>query len=201
MAIKDLHKEIQQLKTELRELRPSRYFESKYKEYAKLLDQVYTLQQKRQQFEDDHYDEYSEHLHTLQNKIQELESIKVAAQKESAIKIPQEIEYWFYTHYCSGTSFGYGSNRNNIKIVYLSPDKKYGIVTNKGSVGWVGIGTFEYHKSSHWVIKINIDIKQSHLTRNNHYGEIEGRLTKEKKQDMLNLIDQLRKEDESKISE
>ena len=87
-----------------------------------------------------------------------------------------------------GVDFGYGG----IKIVWHSDDERFVIITNKGATAGQGtaMGTHGYHyaPTEHWLV----DTKEGnsfHTTTK--YFPVEGRLTKEKKQQMIERIKEL----------
>lgn len=114
------------------------------------------------------------------------ESLEKTKRKE--LEIPEKIENWF-REYISGVDFGYGG----IKIIYVSPKQRYVIVTNTGAMA--STGSFwnpSYHQSSHWFVEVG---SQQYRNSLNRVEKIEGRLTKEKKQEMIKKILELEKDE------
>lgn len=111
--------------------------------------------------------------------------------KKNELIIPDEIVKWF-REYGSGVNFGY----NGIKIVWISKDKRWVIITNKGGTAGTGtaMGTASYYYAvtEHWLACVD---KGRYLDRpTNCFGRIEGRLTKELKNKLINSIPEFEKE-------
>jgi hypothetical protein len=90
-------------------------------------------------------------------------------------------------HRCmSGTDWG---SSKPFSIKWTSEDERFFIVTLKGHNGWAGIGTTSYNPSEHYLIDINKDNKDKrgfNLFKSISVGlEIEGRLTKEKQDELI----------------
>ena len=114
----------------------------------------------------------------------QLEELKI----KNSLTIPESINKWF-NDYKSGVDFGY----KGIKIVWISDDNKW-VIISQGGTTYISDRTGpKYGCSEHWLAKANggrwsdgnsfcsID---GRWTR----GSIEGRLTKEKKNNLINLI-------------
>jgi|ERR1700723_3547791 len=108
----------------------------------------------------------------------------IELQKERGIKISPEIEKWFYK-WQSGVNFGY----NDPKIVWISDDEKFVIITNKGGTAGqgtaMGTGGYYYSNTEHFLASTQ---HGSYLDNNHSMFKIKGRLTKENKQKLIEYI-------------
>jgi len=88
-----------------------------------------------------------------------------------------------------GTDWG---SKNPFSIKWMSDDERFFIVTRKGHNGWAGRGCTSYNPSEHYLIDINKDNKDErgyNLWNLIKVGlEVEGRLTKEKKEELIKRI-------------
>lgn len=113
--------------------------------------------------------------------------------KKREIDVPEEIYKWLHGDFAVGIDFGYGGASKNLKIVWLSDDKKFAIVTNKGGEYWSGIGFQNYGRASHWGVEVFGD-SYAKISPNFITSQIEGRLTKVLKQQLIDEINEYRKQ-------
>lgn len=127
----------------------------------------------------------------LMDAIRECKNDIADAKKKNEIEIPDELKQW-WRKYGSGVNFGYGG----IRIVWISEDKKWVIITSKGGTAGtgtpMGTGGYYYAPSEHWLACTKLG---EYMGRpQNYFGRIEGRLTKERKKELINQIPQFEKE-------
>lgn len=125
-------------------------------------------------------DKISDEISSLKEELREMK-------KSRELKISPRLEQWL-KDYNRGVDFGYGG----IKIAWFSKDERFVIITNKGGTAGqgtaMGAGGYHYSPTDHWVI----DTKEGNSYHNTkQHFRIEGRLTKEKKQEMIDRIKEL----------
>jgi hypothetical protein len=149
-------------------------------EIRKLKDEIKDIYQRAEDVRRNFVKENEITIQQKREKIAELEK-SIEPKKRKELEIPENIQEWF-RQYTSGINWGYGG----IKIVYVSPKQKYVIFSNKGAMG--STGSFwrpEYFPSKHWIV--NTEVKRG-FGLGDRIMEFEGRLTKEKRQEMINYI-------------
>jgi len=171
-------------------------------EYLELMKKVRDIKDKwfkeKEPVRDDLYSQ-------IQLTKQDLEAVK----NKNKLHIPIEIEEWF-RRYSSGIDFGY----KPLKIRWISDCENWVIVTNPGGTAGtgtaMGTGGYYYGSAEHFLARVGngeysralVDLntsEESYEPENsypgwNQYGEVEGgRLTKETKQKLIDMIPQLEK--------
>ena len=119
----------------------------------------------------------------LSTKIKKLNEELVKEKKRKELKLSDRVNDWF-GNYENGIDWGYGG----LKIIWLSEDENWAIITCKGATAGggtaMGTGGYYYSPSTHWIA----DVRGGYNALRNKFMEIEGRLTKEKKKEMINYI-------------
>jgi len=110
-----------------------------------------------------------------ETKIKELKDVKTTVYSE-------RITSWF-ARYQSGVHFSGG-----LKITWVSEDENWVIVSNGGGIAGQGTaqgtGGYYYSGSEHWLT----DTKGTWIRGSRRLGTVQGRLTNEKKQELINKI-------------
>jgi len=135
---------------------------------------------------------YIEKKRSIRDRIGELkiQLAKIHTQKE--LSLSYKLQKWRY-QYKSGIDWGY----SKLKIIWTSEDERYLILTITGATAGtgspMGTGGYYYSPSEHHLI----DTHLSASTGRNRYGktiaEITGRLTKDKKQELLDRLEEYKK--------
>jgi len=137
-------------------------------------------------------DSYFTVIEVKRDKIIALKRALKEEKLKKELKIPDCLSSWLF-EYKRGVDWGYGG----LVIVWISDDGRYVIVTNKGTVTGTGTamgsGGYYYAKAEHWAVDTKCMV-----TYHAHSSKIadlvvKGRLTKAKKQQLLDAIDEYKK--------
>lgn len=126
--------------------------------------------------------------------IREYAKYIIEIQKQKQIVLSPKVNQWF-TNWKRGVHFGY----EDPKIVWISENEEYVIIAIKGGTAGqgtaMGTGGYYYSKTQHYIASLKV---QRTYLDSNYYGQVNGRLTKEAKQKLIGLIEQLNQKIESK---
>ncbi|MCK9543664.1 MAG: hypothetical protein M0R03_16720 [Novosphingobium sp.] len=127
----------------------------------------------------------------LQNEIGDLTNQLKEIKSKRELKISERLQKWLIK-YKSGVDWGPGGLI--IKEIY-GEDERFVLINNPGHEYWSGIGS-SYGRSSWWIADTFID---KGATGQENFGrlmgkEIEGRLTKEKKKELLDVLEKYKKQ-------
>lgn len=180
MKIKELKTEIERLEVEHSDL----------SNYRKNIDGYEELENKITKMRTDYLNSNYKRKEEIRKWILDYKKEIKSIQEGNKIQVPSEIDKWFY-RYHSGVDFGYGQ----IRISWISKNNEWIIVSSPGSITGTGtaMGTGGYYTSptEHWLANTT---KGTYI-ENNYYPirKIEGRLTKEKKAELIAMIPEAEK--------
>lgn len=191
---KELKELISSLGEEIRELKYGKKYQQIEKEYR----------EKQKAF----FEEVQPQLQELNTKLENLlEEQRELRKKKEPLKISNRLAKWL-REYSRGVDWGYGGLL--IREI-LDPEERFVIITNPGSTAGQGtpMGThgYYYSKTMHWVADTfvegsswgshqqNLEIKGKYILSNGRVmrKEVEGRLTKEKRQILLDAVEEYKK--------
>lgn len=118
-------------------------------------------------------DDLNKRQKEIQIRIQELQK------SNRKFQVPEDIQKWLDKDYQRGINFV-----SKLSLVWISDDRKYGIVRWPGAVHWHGRGTFGYDPSEYYGVEI-FGSAGNRITNINKY---QGRLTKEMKEEIIKDI-------------
>lgn len=107
--------------------------------------------------------------------------------KKRGLEISEELETWVKKVWGKGANWGYGNEP--LKIVWVSDDEKYLIITNKGSMYASGLN-YNYGKATHMAVRA-----MQGTWHDQPIDEVEGRLTNAKKERLIIAIEEHRKDE------
>jgi len=177
LEIENLEKQIDDIK-DIRKQRP---------DIAILEDQVRAMKQSYMQ-------EIESSVTCWRSDIQYLKKELENRKKDGEIYLNERISKWF-RQYIGGIDWGY----KDPKIVWISPDERFAIITSPGGTAGtgtaMGTGGYYYASSTHWLT----EIKEGYAYFGRRTGvageaskwlEHEGRLTKEVKEKMIKFAEE-----------
>lgn len=189
---KELKEEIQFLGDELRKLRKSPYKDKIYLKHKEKADErIEKLLEEQEPKENEIY-----------GKLAELRKELEKRRLSKKIQLSKYLEDWLY-QYMSGIDWGY----KKPFIAWHSEDERFVILTHPGqTVGQgtaMGAGGYHYSSSDHHLIDTKVDARGIRNTQHIKLGYkigsyVEGRLTKEKKQILLDRLEEYKKENKIK---
>lgn len=160
---------------------------SNKQDYRKNCPKIVELEKEIRQIKEKYFEDNQLTINCWENDLQVLKVELKKKKAEKALFIPEKLEKWFQT-YILGIDWGYGG----IKIVWISPDERFVILTNTGSTGGqgtvMGANSYYYSNSEHYLIDTLIAEK----FRKNNNGKLKehtGRLTKDIKLEMIKLAE------------
>jgi hypothetical protein len=117
----------------------------------------------------------------------EIDQLKKGTPKPKA-ELSPKLQAWL-DQYMRGVDWGY----NGCKISWQSEDERYVIFTHVGSKQWSERGAQRYYASTHCLIDTQIECTKGMHAQSNKMGqkisaEIEGRLTKEHKENFMKTL-------------
>ncbi len=173
-----IRKDITELQKEIIDIRGEMF---KNKELKELQKKIHFIKE-----------EYDEKAKQCYERIYKLKEELRKTKEKKLIKIPEYLRDWL-VEYQKGVDFGSGE----LKIVWFSEDGRFVILTRPGFVGWAARGEQSYAKAEHWAV--DTESSKSYLEKYRMKGKklelkFEGRLTKEKKQQLLNEIEQYKRD-------
>lgn len=175
---KDINQEIKNLENQIDDTRNIR----------KHRPEIVELEKKIQDIRDKYHEETDSLIVCWRSDIAQLKKELKNKKEDGQIQLSEKIQKWF-RNYLNGVDFGY----KDPKIVWISPDERFVIITSPGGTAGtgtpMGTGGYYYAASTHWLSEIIEG--QSYLSRgNSKFLEHEGRLTKEIKEKMITLAEQ-----------
>lgn len=182
---KEINQEIRNLENQIEDIRDIRKNRPEYAELEKRMEEI------RREYRE----ETESQVDVWRSDIQALKKEITRKKEDNKIQLSDRVQQWF-RKYKSGVNFGYTPPR----IVWISEDEKYVIITSPGSIGGqgtaMGTGGYYYSGSEHWLTEI---IEGGTYTGSFSRGidspkwlTHEGRLTKEIKQKMIAFTEELR---------
>lgn len=157
------------------------------KNYRKNCPKIVELEKEIQQLRQQYFEENQSTIDCWESDLEALKDELKKKKSEKALYIPEKLEKWF-RKYKSGVSFGYGG----IKIIWISPDERFVILTCPGATAGtgtaMGTGGYYYALSSHYLV--DTLESDSHVGRNSYMKEVEGRLTKDAKKELIKLAEE-----------
>lgn len=188
---KQINDDIRAIEAQIDDIRDVR---KHHPELVELEKNVYEIKQK-------HFEESQSLISCWNSDIDALKKELKRKKEENSIFLSENVEKWF-RKYLGGVNFGYKSP----KIVWISEDERYVIITSPGGTAGtgtaMGTGGYYYAPSSHWLTEIiegGTYMGRSHRGINSpKWMEHEGKLSKEIKQKMIDYTEELRntKQDE-----
>lgn len=185
----ELKDRIKEIGEEIRNLRRAHWDD---KEYIKLIEKANKIKEKLENKNDKKIDK----LRNEQSKLmEELEDKKLSKR----IQLSPYLLNWL-KQYMQGVNWGY----KNPFIVWHSDDERFVILTHPGQTSGqgtpMGAGGYYYSASDHSLIDTKLDSRGLHLNKLGYkIGEyVEGRLTKEKKQILLDRLEEYKKQNKIK---
>jgi len=194
---KSIKDQISQTEKEIADLRDIR----------KNLPEYVALEKKLYKMREDYFDSVHSSINAKEDDVRMLKQQLKRIKAEKELELPERVQHWFDV-YERGVNWGYGG----IKVVWISDDGRWVIITNKGGTAGtgtaMGTGGYYYAASTHWLsdthsepgyssriyLKSREEDKHGMNYTSNKFGEFEGRLTKEKKQALIDLIPDLEKD-------
>lgn len=182
---KDINQEIKAIEVQIEDTKNIRKHRPEYAELEKKMEVIRAA-----------YREATDSLISCwKSDIQALKKELKNKKEENKLQLSGDVQRWF-RKYLSGVSFGYKEPR----IVWISEDEKYIIITSPGGTAGtgtaMGTGGYYYASSSHWLTEIVEGGSYMGHTekgiRSPKWLEHEGRLTKDKKEEMIAFVETLR---------
>lgn len=182
---KEINQEIRNLENQIEDIRDIRKNRPEYAELEKRMEKI------RREYRE----ETESQVDVWRSDIQALKKEIARKKEDNKIQLSDRVQQWF-RKYLSGVDFGYKKPR----IVWISEDERYVIVTNPGGTAGqgtaMGTGGYYYAGSDHWLTEI---IEGGTYIGRSHGGVDSpkwlthgGRLTKEIKQKMIAFTEELR---------
>jgi hypothetical protein len=182
---KDINQEIKSIEAQIEDTKNIRKHRPEYAELENKMDAIRRA----------YREETDSLIYCWESDIQALKKELKRKKEDNKLQLSETVEKWF-RKYLSGVNFGYKSPR----IVWVSEDEKYAIITSPGSTAGtgtvMGTGAYYYAQSTHWLTEI---FEGGTYLGHSHGGitskkwlEFDGRLTKEKKEEMIALVETLR---------
>lgn len=186
---KDINQEIKTLESQIDDIQNIRKHRP---ELVELEEKINKIKQNYREEIETQVSVWNSDIYALKN---ELKKKKI----EGQIQLSERVEKWF-RNYKSGIGWGY----KEPKIVWISEDERYVIITNPGGTAGtgtaMGTGGYYYASSTHWLtetIEGYTYLGQSRGAAGTapKWLEFDGRLTKEKKAEMIAFAEELRNKD------
>ena len=177
MTKKEIKEKINQLEVDIRKLRSYENIEG----YKALCDKIQEMK--------DSYDKQIQS--SWDNMYTELNDLKCEYKKpvKEKLFVPKHLQNWLY-NWMRGVNFGY----NDPYIKWISPDEKYVIITTPGGTAGqgtaMGSGSYYYSPTKQYLVKV-IEGAGWHDRIKSEVAECEGRLSKEKLNEWMKLIETL----------
>lgn len=183
-TLKAIQADIKTLETQLDDI----------KDIRKHCPELVKLEEQIQKIKEDYREEIKAQVNCWESDIQQLNKELKNKKEDNKLQLSESVQKWF-RKYISGIDWGYKQPR----IVWISPDERFAIITSPGSIGGtgtaMGTGGYYYASSSHWLT----DIKENGMYISNRRDgvasikelEVEGRLTKEMKAKMIARAEEL----------
>lgn len=189
----ELKKKIYDLKEEIEDIRNFRKHIRGYRE----------MEEKLQNLRNEYFESIRDQVTALESDIRVYERQIKEAQQARALELPDNVRRWFSV-YAKSMDFGYGG----LKIVWVSENGRWIIITNKGGTAGTGtaMGTNAYYYAPvrHYLCDTYCDPSLNgrvhlksmgdndiHNYTSNRFGEFTGKLTKEAKQKLIDMIPNL----------
>lgn len=166
-----------QIKEEILKLKQSIPDYNNDERYRKMWNELHAY---RKEFEEKNFKKKSDILKAISEYEKELENIK----KNKAIVLPKTIQVWFDV-YKRSADFGY----SGLKISWISPDEKY-VIVSQGGTSYASGMSRNYGCAEHWIS----DLESDNWINSKKYPSVEGRLTKEKKQYLIDELKRIKNE-------
>jgi hypothetical protein len=190
--MKDKKRTIKQIDAEIKEAKEqlsTKYWYKQDETYLKLIKELDEAKKKVREYEIEHYEEAYKNVSEVREIINELESEKQLKKLKNSIVIPPDVQDWF-KQWGTGVDWGYGKP----KIVWISPDYKYVIITIPGGTAGtgtaMGTGGYYYAPSSHLATETKGRHHSGYRDEVWKTSEIEGRLTNNIKQQLIDQINE-----------
>jgi hypothetical protein len=182
---KDINQEIKAVEAQIEDIKNIRKHRPEYAELEKKMEAIRRA-----------YREETDSLVSCwESDIQALKKELKKKKEENKLQLSEDVQRWF-RKYLGGVNFGY----KEPKIVWISEDEKYVIITSPGSTAGtgtgMGTGAYYYAQSTHWLTEIFEGGTYLGSSRDSvkspTWLEFDGRLTKEKKEEMITFVETLR---------
>lgn len=152
------------------------------------------LEDKIQKIKSDYREEIQSQVNCWKSDIEQLKKELKNKKLDNELQLSEKVQKWF-RHYKSGVGWGY----KEPKIVWVSPDERFAIITAPGSTAGtgtaMGTGGYYYASSTHWLTDIKeggtYNGRMSRGVDSLKEMEHEGRLTKEIKAKMIARAEEL----------
>jgi hypothetical protein len=183
-TLKAIQTDIKTLETQLDDI----------KDIRKHCPELVKLEEQIQKIKENYREEINAQVNCWESDIQQLNKELKDKKEDNKLQLSEKVEKWF-RHYKSGVSWGY----KEPKIVWISPDERFAIITAPGSTAGqgtaMGTGGYYYASSTHWLTEIVENGTYSSMRRDGVASlkemEFEGRLTKEIKAKMIARAEEL----------
>lgn len=182
---KEINEEIKALENQIEDTRNIR----------KHRPEIVELEKKIQEIRNAYWEENQGLINCWQDDIRALKQELQRKKSEKEIYLSEKVQKWF-SNYLGGIDWGYKTPR----IVWISPDERFVIITNPGGTAGqgtaMGTGGYYYASSSHWLT----EVVEGQAYMGNRTGvsgqsqkwlEHEGRLTKEVKEKMIKKAEEI----------
>lgn len=155
--------------------------------------EIIELEKKLYDMKNAHLDEVRPQVNVWKSDIEALKLELRKKKEENQIQLSERVEKWL-SKYTSGVSFGYAEP----KIVWISEDERFVIITSPGGTAGtgtaMGTGGYYYAASTHWLADTTNPARYiGDGGKGNRWMEHDGRLTKEVKEKMIAYTEELRK--------
>ncbi len=182
---KDINQEIKAIEAQIEDTKNIRKHRPEYAELEKKMEAIRRA----------YREETDSLISCWESDIQALKKELKKKKEENKLQLSEDVQRWF-RKYLGGVNFGYKEPR----IVWISEDEKYVIITSPGSTAGtgtaMGTGAYYYAQSTHWLTEIFEGGTYLGSTRDSvkspTWLEFDGRLTKEKKEEMIAFVETLR---------
>ncbi len=182
---KDINQEIKAIEAQIEDTKNIRKHRPEYAELEKKMEVIRAA----------YREETDSLISCWKSDIQALKKELKNKKEDNKLQLSGDVQRWL-RKYLSGVSFGY----KEPKIVWISEDEKYVIITSPGGTAGtgtpMGTGAYYYAPSTHWITEI---IEGGTYMGSLHRGinsprwlEFDGRLNKEKKEEMIAFVETLR---------
>ena len=132
------------------------------------------------------YLEYEGEIKIIDEKLEKLNIDIEKYEKENSVELTKEEYTWFRNYFSS--EFYYGHFSKAVKVIYISPKRKFILATIIGRTASTGAYYEPFYAPSEHLI-VEIGRKDRHGFDDKYQSQsIEGRLTKAKKQELINEI-------------
>lgn len=132
---------------------------------------------------EDYLEQIKPKTDAIRSQKDELEKELRGIKEDKAMRLSVRVQKWF-DDYDRGVNF----EARKLRIIYIDEDEKYVIISMSGGSCWAGVGMHGYASAEHWIARVD-----GGRYMQNKIMEIEGRLSKEKKVEMITHIEKLKR--------